>query len=380
MLITSFRISEQLTSSAFDDNNLMGRAYRVNSSIIGHMSLENSSKPVFTSRRMEQQWQRMQGVKMVRAGIPARVVAEQFSVSARVVFKWVAAFSEGGQNALLAKEGAGRPPKVTAEQLQWIADTVRDQTPDQLRFEFGLWTLRIIGQLIERQFNMTLSLPTLGKVMKRLGFTPQRPLYRAYEQDASLVQRWHTDEFPRLQARAKARGALIMFADEAGMRSDYHAGTTWGPRGRTPVVRATGQRVSVQMLSAIGTNGQLQFMIHDGRGNAEVFCGFLRQLMLGATQPIFLVVDGHSIHKAKIVQDYVASTNGELELIFLPPYSPQLNPDEQVWKNIKERVAKQKPVDKFSMRILLNEALTRLQNLPEIVRGFFRHPECATLV
>ena len=344
------------------------------------MSLENSSKPVFTSRRMEQQWQRMQGVKMVRAGIPARVVAEQFSVSARVVFKWVAAFSEGGQNALLAKEGAGRPPKVTAEQLQWIADTVRDQTPDQLRFEFGLWTLRIIGQLIERQFNMTLSLPTLGKVMKRLGFTPQRPLYRAYEQDASLVQRWHTDEFPRLQARAKARGALIMFADEAGMRSDYHAGTTWGPRGRTPVVRATGHRVSVQMLSAIGTNGQLQFMIHDGRGNAEVFCGFLRQLMLGATQPIFLVVDGHSIHKAKIVQDYVASTNGELELIFLPPYSPQLNPDEQVWKNIKERVAKQKPVDKFSMRILLNEALTRLQNLPEIVRGFFRHPECATLV
>ena len=114
---------------------------------------------------MEQKWQRMQGVKMVRAGIPARVVAEKFSVSARVVFKWVAAFSEGGQNALLAKEGAGRPPKVTAEQLQWIADTVRDQTPDQLRFEFGLWTLRIIGQLIERQFNMTLSLPTLGKVM-----------------------------------------------------------------------------------------------------------------------------------------------------------------------------------------------------------------------
>ena len=135
------------------------------------MSFENSSKPVFTSRSMEQKWKIMPGVKMVRAGIPARVVAEQFSVSVRLVFKWVAAFSEGGQNALLAKEGAGRPPKVTAEQLQWIADTVRDQTPDQLRFEFGLWTLRIRGQLIERQSNMTLSLPTLCKVMKRLGFT-----------------------------------------------------------------------------------------------------------------------------------------------------------------------------------------------------------------
>ena len=329
---------------------------------------------------MEQQWQRMQGVKLVNAGIPARTVAEHFSVSVRVVFKWMADFSKGGQDALLAKEGAGRPPKVNEEQLQWIADTVRDQTPDQLGFEFGLWTLRIIGQIIERQFNMTLSLPTLGKVMKRLNFTPQRPLYRAYEQDPALVQRWHSDEFPGLQARAKAKGALIMFGDEAGMRSDYHAGTTWGPRGRTPVVRATGQRVSVQMLSAIGTNGQLQFMLHEERGTAEVFCGFLQHLMIGATQPIFLVVDGHSIHKAKIVENYVASTNGRLELIYLPPYSPQLNPDEQVWKNVKERVAKQKPVDKFSLRILLNDALTRLQNCPEIVRGFFRHPECAQIL
>jgi len=135
-----------------------------------------------------------------------------------------------------------------------------------------------------------------------------------------------------------------MFADEAGMRSDYHAGTTWGPRDRTPVVRATGQRVSVQMLSAIGANGQLQFMIHDGRGNAEVFCGFLRQLMLGATQPIFLVVDGHSIHKAKLIQDYVASTNGELELIFLPPYSPQLNPDEQYGRTSRSGLQNKSPL------------------------------------
>ena len=344
------------------------------------MNLNLPPKAIFTSRRMEQQWMRMQGVKMVRSGIPATAVSKHFMVSVRAVFKWVAAFSEGGQNALIAKDGAGRPPKVNAEQMQWVADTVRDYTPDQLKFEFGLWTLRLIGHLIERQFNMTLSLPTLGKLMDRLGFTPQRPVYRAYEQDAALVQRWHLEEFPRLQARAKARGALIMFADEAGMRTDYHAGTTWAPRGLTPVVRATGQRVSVQMISAIGTNGQLQFMIYEGRGTAEVFRDFLKQLMIGAVQPILLVVDGHSIHKAKIVQEYVESTAGHLELYFLPPYSPQLNPDEQVWKNVKERVAKQKPVDKWSLRILLHEALVRLQGLPDIVRGFFRHPDCARVI
>jgi len=171
---------------------------------------------------------------------------------------------------LLAREGAGRPPKVSPEQLRWIADTVRDRTPDQLKFEFGLWTLRLIGRLIERQFQMTLSLPTLGKVMRQLGFTAQRPLYRAYPQDATRVERWRTEEYPALQARAKARGALILFADEAGMRSDYHTGTTWAPRGRTPVVRATGQRVSVQMLSAVGAGGPLQFMLHEGLVNAAL--------------------------------------------------------------------------------------------------------------
>ncbi|QKS31665.1 MAG: IS630 family transposase [Candidatus Accumulibacter similis] len=338
-------------------------------------------RPVFSSKRMEQQWVRMQGVKMMRAGMPASHVAHHLDVSVRAVFKWIAAFYDGGQNALLAREGAGRPPKVTPEQLRWIADTVRDRTPDQLKFEFGLWTLRLIGSLIERQFQMTLSLPTLGKVMRQLGFTAQRPLYRAYQQDATLVQRWREEEYPALQARAKARGALIMFADEAGMRSDYyHAGTTWAPRGRTPVVRATGRRDSVQMLSAVGTGGQLQFMLHEGLVNATVFRSFLEQLMLGATQRIFLVVDGHSIHKAKLVSEYVASTDGMLELHFLPPYSPQLNPDEQVWKSVKERVAKQKPLDKISLRGLIQAALERLQNLPEIVRGFFRHPDCARTI
>ena len=135
---------------------------------------------------------------------------------------------DGGQNALLAREGAGRPPKVSPDQLRWIADTVRDRTPDQLKFDFGLWTLR----LIERQFQMTLSLPTLGKVMRQLGFTAQRPLYRAYQQDAALVQRWHTEEYPALQARARARGALIMFAD-VGLPRGYDLGASRPGAGGT---------------------------------------------------------------------------------------------------------------------------------------------------
>lgn len=344
------------------------------------MDTRHLQKPVFSSRRMEQQWIRMQGVKMMREGFTSTEVARLFGVTPRSVFKWVADFSQGGQNALAAKSGAGRPTKLNAEQLRWIAETVRDHTPDQLKFEFGLWTLQLIGELIERQFQMKLSRPTLSKTMRLLGFTAQRPVHRAYEQDAALVSRWWEEDWPLLQATAKVLGAQVLFADEAGMRSDYHAGTTWAPQGQTPVVRSTGQRVSVQMISAVGASGQLHFMLHEGRTNAEVFVRFLKQLMHGQTKPVILVVDGHSIHTAKLTKEYVASTDGMLELKYLPPYSPQLNPDEQVWKNVKERVSKQKPKDKSSLRSLIERALQRLQALPEIVTGFFRHPDCGYIL
>jgi transposase len=333
-------------------------------------------KPVFTSRRMEQQWSRIQGVKMARSGIMAKDIAEFFGVSVRSVFKWMAAFVESGQNGLLAKEGAGRPPKVSAEQMQWIAMRVRNNTPNQLRFEFGLWTLRLIGELIEREWGLRLSRPTLGKIMAQLGFTPQRPLHRAYEQDATLVHTWVAQELPVLHQRAKNKGARLLFADEASLRSDYHAGTTWAPQGQTPIVKATGQRHGVNMMSAISSMGELQFMLVEGRSNAHVFKQFLQQLLLGTQQAIILVVDGHPIHKAKLIKEYVESTNGMLELYYLPPYSPQLNPDEQVWKNIKERVAKQFPKDKHEMRLLILQAFKRLQEMPQIVRGFFAHPDC----
>ena len=333
-------------------------------------------KPVFFSRRLEQQWSRIQGVKMVRSGLSVAEVAQFFNVSTRAVFQWLAAFAESGQSGLIAKEGAGRPPKISAAQLRWIACLVKDHTPNQLRFEFGLWTLRLIGQLIERELGVRLSLPTLGKVMAQLGFTAQRPLHRAYEQDGALVQRWLRDELPALRSRAKAMGAQLLFCDEASMRSDYHAGTTWAPRGQTPIVRASGQRNSVNMISAISSGGQLQFMLVEGRSTAQVVKQFLEQLMVAAEQPIILVVDGHPIHKARLVMQYVESTQGRLQLHFLPPYSPQLNPDEQVWKNVKERVARQFPRDKYELRVLVRKALERLQGMPDIVRGFFAHPEC----
>lgn len=319
---------------------------------------------------------RQQAVKAVRNGQTAKSVAAAFGVNIRTVFRWLSDFACGGQQALLAKPIPGRPPKVTAEELRWIAETVRDKSPLQLKFEFGLWTLSLIGEVIYRQFGKRLTKPSVGRIMRILGFTPQRPLYRAWQQDAVLVESWRTEVFPALRAEAKRAGAVIYFADEAGIRSDDHAGTTWAPCGVTPVVKATGRRFGLNMISAVSGRGDFRFMLHEGTVTATVFRTFLQRLMAGAKQPVFLVVDGHPIHKAKLVKDYIEQQDGKLKLILLPPYAPQLNPDEQVWGYVKARVAKQMPQNKDDLKTRVMAVLRRIQKLPKLVQSFFRHPDC----
>lgn len=340
------------------------------------MNFKLPKMPSLLTRRQEQEWIRLHAIKYAKTGVAIADIAKASGVSTRSVYQWLSNHEEGGAQALLCKKGAGRPSRLNRDQMAYLASQLRNHTPDQLGLPFGLWTLRRIGELIEQLYDWKPSLPTLCKLMQLLGFTPQKPIYRACQRDDVLVKRWQTEEFPALQARAKATDASILFADEAGIRSDYHTGTTWAPVGRTPVVTATGKRFSINMLSAISTTGEMEFMLNEGSVNSAVFLCFLRQLMLNRTRPVILVVDGHPIHHAKVVKEYVASTEGRLELAFLPPYSPHLNPDEQVWKNVKGLIAKKLPKTIAELRETAREALRDLAARAKTIVGFFRHSDC----
>lgn len=170
---------------------------------------------------------------------------------------------------------------------------------------------------------------------------------------------------------------MIFFADEAGIRSDHHRGTTWAPSGKTPVVKATGARFGLNLLSAVNAKGHFRFMTVAGTVNAGVFREFLQRLISGMTQKIFLIVDGHPTHKARLVQKFVTDNSERIELFFLPPYSPELNPDELVWNNVKARVAKAAPMTKQELITKVQAALRRLLKMPELVASFFRTPSCA---
>ena len=319
---------------------------------------------------------RQQAIKAIREGQDVTGVAAAYGVNVRSVFRWLADFANGGQNALLAKPIPGRPPKVSTDELRWLAKAVRDNTPMQFRFAFGLWTLSLIAALIEREFGKKLSLASVRRIMKILGFSAQKPLYQAWQQDATLVRQWEAETYPAIRAEAQALGATIYFADESGIRSDYHTGTTWAPKGQTPVVEVTGRRFSLNMISAVSPRGNFRFMLHDGSINAEVFREFLKRLLIGADKPVFLIVDGHPIHKAKLIKAFVEAQQGRLKLFYLPPYSPQLNPDEQVWAHVKRQVSRQLVQNKDEMKKLALGALRRIQKMPQLVSSFFRQPEC----
>ena len=318
---------------------------------------------------------RIRAVKRVEAGESPEDVVKALGFHRSRIYEWLARYREGGVEALRTKAIPGRPARLSGRQLKEIYDLVTRKNPLQLKFEFALWTRSMVRELIRREFGVRLSEVSVGRLLRGLGLTPQRPVRRAYQQDAEAVERWKTEEYPAIRNLAKKEQATIYFGDEAAVRSDYHSGTTWAPKGETPVVEATGARFRVNLISAISAKGLMRFMTIEDRLTAENFITFLKRLVHNASSPIFLIVDRHPVHRSAKVRDFVASTDGRLRLFFLPSYSPDLNPDELVWNHVKRhRVGKSSFKGPRQLRERVLTYLQSLQRLPHIVRGFFRAP------
>src|SRR3954470_23269728 len=275
---------------------------------------------------------RLRAVDAVESGVHPEDVAASLGMGRGTVYGWLAKYQEGGRDALKARPVPGRPPKLSGEQMRRLYTLIAGADPRQLEFGFALWTRDMVRTLIRREFKVSLSAVSVGRLLRTLGLSPQRPLWRAWQADPDAVQRWRDEEFPAIRAQAKADGATIYFGDEAGIRSDYHAGTTCAPVGQTPLVKGTGGPPSLNMTSAVPAKGLLRFSTYPGSFTGARFIEFCRKLMADTDGPVYLVVDGHPTHRSKLVKQFVASTEGRLRLFVLPAYSPQLNPDEWVFK------------------------------------------------
>jgi transposase len=326
--------------------------------------------------------EKLAAVRMLEAGRNADEIAEILDVSRGIVYRWKQVYDRHGASALEIKKAPGRTPSLGYEQRRRIWTLITGSNPAQLQLDFGqLWTRRNIRELIRQEFNVKMSEVQVGRVLRDLGLTPQKPLYRSYRQNPQLVEEWKKVIYPKIRSRAAEEGAEIFFGDEASVRTDHHSGTTWAPAGQTPVVRDSGKRHAVKMISAISPRGLLRFQVHLGSMNGPRFTEFLKAL-IGSVDAakIFLIVDGSSIHKSRKVREFLGQdeVKRRLELFILPPYSPELNPDEWVWNNVKSgRLGRQVSHDRDDLKSKAVGALRRLQKLPGLVSSFFRSPDLA---
>jgi transposase len=318
---------------------------------------------------------RIRAVQSVQSGQSPEHVIAALGMTRAIIYRWLAAFNAGGLQALQAKKLFGRPPKLSATSVRWIYRTVIGKNPLQLKFEFALWTREMIRDLIKQQFGISMSVVSVGRLLARLGLTCQRPLFRAYQQNADAVNNWMEHEFPRLAQKAKNERASVFFADEAGIRSDYHAGTTWAPRGQTPKVQTTGARFGLNMISAITRKGEMRFMVIDKTVKADIFCEFIDRLMHNRRNKVYLIVDGHPVHRSTKVAKHVASYQGRIQLVRFPSYSPETNPDELVWNSVKPKIGRSFVAGPDMLKSKVVGALRWLQKSPRIIKAFFNHPE-----
>ena len=319
---------------------------------------------------------RERAVRSVHDGESPEIVARIIGISRSTIYNWLAQYRRGGWSALKAKPLFGRPPKLDGKKLKWVYDTVTQKNPMQLKFAFALWTREMVARLIKVKFNISLSPVSVGRLLAQLGITCQRPLHRALERDETLVRQWLKQDYPRIRALAQREKADIYFGDAAHMRSDHHAGRTWGKKGETPVVLSTGARYRMSLISAVTSRGHMRFMIKETGGvNAEVFIEFLRRLMIGSKNRIFIIVDRGPAHVAKKTKAFVASLGGRLRLFYLPPYSPDKNPDELVWKHLKADTVGRTSITSFDdFKDKVRSSMLSLQRSPAKISAFFQKP------
>lgn len=318
---------------------------------------------------------RRQAIRLLKSGMKTQQVADQLEVSRKSVQAWKTAHKHGGMKALKAKK-QGRPKGsglvLSEEQQHKIRVIICDITPEQMKMPFALWTREAIQSLIMERFKIDMERRQVGRYLKRWGFTPQRPVKRAYERNDKAVRKWMDEEYPAIARKAAEEGAEVHWGDETGIKSNDHRGRGFAPKGKTPVLRHKGKAESVNMISTVTNLGKLRFMIYDGSFNAQVFIKFLGKLVRSSPKKVHLIVDNLRVHHAKIVKEWVAKRPNQIELHYLPSYSPDLNPDEYLNCDLKTELAK-RPERRIKGQFTktVRSTMKKLQRLPKRVASYF---------
>jgi transposase len=319
-------------------------------------------------------------VKLFLEGKNPTDISKHLGVSRQAVYNWIKKHSSSGIQGLnIRKRGRPKGTQLQSWQSAQIVNLIKNSCPDELSMPFFLWTRESVGQLIQTKFNITLSKWTVGRYLSNWGFSPQKPARRAIEQNPKAIERWLEIEYPIIQKLSKKVKATIYWGDEMGLRSDHNVGRTYGLKGKTPVVKRTGNRFSCNMISTITNLGKLSFMVFDENFTEDVFLKFLKRFIFQLPRKAFLIVDNHRAHKSKKVSAWLKMNKEAIRLYYLPSYCPELNPDEFLNQDVKSYMGKQRVHTKAQMVKNLHKHLRMRQKQPDVIQNFVKgcHPKYA---
>jgi len=314
-------------------------------------------------------------VKRVLEGERHASVAATLQVNPGTVAKWMMTYRQSGDAGLAARKAPGPRPKLSKRQQERLRRIIIERNPQQLKFPYALWTLPIVAELITRLFGVVLHETTVSRMLRRMGLTPQRPTRRAFQRDEEECRHWAQEQFPAIVRQMKRRQSTLLFGDETGVHEDGPIDRTWGMRGQTPVVRVSGQRHRVNVISVISPRGRLWFRCFKGNLNAARFIAFLKDLLRDIRGLIDLVLDRHPAHIAAATRRFIEENRTRLRVHFLPGYAPEMNPDEHVWAHLKSMFRREPVALGEKLDHAVEASMDQIQSNRALVRRFFDHPE-----
>jgi len=314
-------------------------------------------------------------VQRVLDGMSPELVVRVLGFSSPCIYRWMNIYRVKGLEGLDSHPAPGKQPKLNEDHRTWLLDTLLEKTPLDFGFQTMLWTQALVKAVIEKEQGIVLHRSTVGRTLEAMGLTPQVPLRRASERNAKAIEKWKSEEFPRLRKKVKKERASLYFLDEMGLRSTESQGRTYGLKGQRPSVTTTGRNFGVNVISAVSLSGDLRFMIMEKNFNSEVFLIFLERLMGATPRKLYVVTDHHSAHQAKVVQAFLKTHQAKMELVFLPTYAPETNPDEWVWQAAKSEVRKTPLVDKLDLKNKVRNVMHSLARAKKRLRKIFEAPD-----
>jgi len=327
----------------------------------------------------EQHERRRQVIRAHQRGRTRTQIAQEVGLSYTAVSKTIARFESQGLAGLAPRtrgRRSGEDRALSVEQEQAIQRTICDKRPEQLKMDFALWSRAAVMQLIEREYGIELHVRSVGKYLARWGFTPQKPIKRAYEQSPAAVKEWLDTQYPQIAQRAKAEGTEVHWGDETALVNTDVRGRSFAPKGQTPVAMAVGgTRQKLSMMASVTNQGKARWMIIDGAFNHERLIEFFESLVKDTGKKIFLILDNLGVHHCKPVKAWLAQHKEQMEVFYLPSYSPELNPEERLNADLKHVIRSKVPVrTKAKLQAAAVEHMTALANKPERVKTFFQDP------